>query len=638
MKIKLGLLIGLCMLLKYANTQEIGGSSKPKAIEWYNKALNLLNDDAFAQALQPLQKAIAIDSNYIDAYLSLAGTYGELKQYKSASTYYEKAFAKDSNYTAFYKLPYAINLAGMGLFEYALQTIQQFLANPSLDATSRRSAEYRQKCFAFAVQYLQKQSNKNYVFNPINLGDKVNSKQSEYLPSLTVTDTTIVFTRRGERGGEYFYQSSYTKDKTFHTASLIPGSINEDIFKGALSISADGEVLVYAGNLENNAHANFDIYICYATPNGWSEPQNIGQSINTNYWESAPCLSPDKQALYFASNRPNGIGGSDLYVSYKDVKGNWTKAINMGESINTIGDETAPFIHSDNQTLYFTSTGLQGYGGSDLFVCRKGPYQTWSQPLNLGYPINTIENEGSLVVSTDGETAFYASDRSDTRGGLDLYWFTLRKDIQPYKTFYVKGFVYDAVTKKGIPSFIELINNNTGKAVMTLQTEEDGFYFTTLPTNANYTFVVNRSGYFYSSTLYTIENKLVDSTYRQNIFLQPIKENTSITLNNVLFTNNSFLLEEISKIELDKLFEVLQKNSSLVVSIEGHTDNIGNAETNKTLSIQRAKAVYDYLITKGIAANRLQYKGWGDTKPIANNTTTDGKAKNRRTEIVVLKM
>jgi hypothetical protein len=161
----------------------------------------------------------------------------------------------------------------------------------------------------------------------------------------------------------------------------------------------------------------------------------------------------------------------------------------MGPSVNTIGEELAPFIHADNATLYFNSDGLPGYGNSDIFLCRKGPNNEWSIPENLGYPINTIENEGSLFVAADGRTAFYASDRSDSRGGLDLYTFELRPNVRPAKTLYVKGKVYDIKTGKGLPSAVELIDNSTQKAVTNVQTDETGHYFITLPVGKDYTFL-----------------------------------------------------------------------------------------------------------------------------------------------------
>ncbi len=609
-----------------------------KAIATYEKSIEKLRDGEIKSAIPLLEKCIAIDNNYVDAYLSLAGAFGELKDYKNAISNYEIARSKDTDYFKVYNLPYSINLAGQGQFVEALQAITSFLSMQNISDRSLKSANFRKHCYEFAITYQQQHPNKNYVFNPINLGDSVNSPQSEYFPSLTVDDSLLVFTRRGEKGGEYFYKTSINKQQQFSEAAKISGDINEEPFKGAVSVSADGEWLIFAGNIEHNAHENYDLYICYSTPTGWSDPQNLGDNINTSYWESAPSLSPDKRALYFSSNRPNGFGGADLYVSYRDAKGKWGKAINMGATINTIGDETAPYIHADNQTLYFTSNGLPGYGGTDLYVMHKDFGGSWSIPENLGYPINTIENEGSLAVASNGVNAYYASDRSDSRGGLDLYKFDLREDIQPYKTLYVKGFVYDKNTKKGLPSNVELIDNNRRKTLMNVQTDETGFYFITLPTKRDYTFAVNRKGYLFYSKLYELSSKNADSTYKENIYLQPIELNKITALNNIQFEINSYQLKEVSKIELDKLLQLLTDNPLIKIEVNGHTDNVGKADDNIKLSASRAKAVVDYLIEKGISLQRLQYKGFGATKPIANNTSESGRTTNRRTEFVVIGM
>ena len=284
---------------------------------------------------------------------------------------------------------------------------------------------------------------------------------------------------------------------------------------------------------------NFDLYISYNTPTGWSEPINLGANINTEFWESSPSLSPDKNALYFSSDRPGGYGGKDLYVSYR-VNGKWLPAENMGPDINTAGDELAPFIHADNQTLYYTSNGLPGYGGTDIYVLRKTGDKTWSKPENLGYPINTIENEGSLFVAADGVTAYYASDRADTKGYLDLYKFTLKQDVRPVKTLYVKGYVTDAKTQKGLPCTVELSVDSSQQVLSNVQTDETGFYFITLPVGRNYTFTVNRKGYLFYSDVFNLADKPSDSTYEKNIALQPVELNATVRMKNIQFASKLF--------------------------------------------------------------------------------------------------
>jgi outer membrane protein OmpA-like peptidoglycan-associated protein len=605
-----------------------------KALDIYFKALDNLNFGNTKEALPMLEKAIAIDNRFADAYLSMAGAYGELKDYAKSVYFYEKGRAIDTAYFKYYHLPYSINLAGLGKFSAALSAVNQFLQIPNLNEKSLKSGEYRRNCYNFALNYEHQNHITDYVFAPINLGDSVNSPQSEYYPSFTIDDSTLVFTRRAEGIRENFILSK-KNGQGFSKATLINGQLNTEPSKGGINISQDGEWLIFAGNFPGKGYGDFDLYISYNTPQGWSVPVNLGNNINSDYWESSPSLSADKNTLYFSSNRPGGLGGKDLYISYRSAAGKWDIPQNMGPAINSKGDDLAPFIHADNHTLYYTSNGLPGYGGSDIYILRKDSSNTWGLPENAGYPINTIENEGSLFVASDAVTAYYASDRSDSRGGLDLYKFTLRKNIQPAKTLYVQGYVKDALSLKNIPCSVELINNSTQQSETKIQTDETGFYFITLAVGKDYTFTVNRKGYLFYSDLYELSKKQPDSTYIKDIALQPIQLNATGILKNIQFDINSANLQNISLIELNKLLQLLHDNMLVKIEISGHTDNTGTANTNLQLSAKRAKAVAEYLIANGIDANRISYKGYGSTKPIAENTTEEGRALNRRTAFTV---
>lgn len=605
-----------------------------EALARYENAISLLKDGDTRAAVPVLLDCIKLDSNFLDAYLSLAGALGELKQYQRSVNLYEKARLKDPVYFNVYHLPYSINLAGLGRFEDALAAVTNFLSIPNLSERGTKSAQYRKATYQFAIQYAQQHPVTDYQFAPVNLGDSVNGARSEYYPSVTVTDSLLVFTRRTGDQREDFMQSSI-RHKQFGKATLIDGDINIEPLKGAITVSQDGEWLLFAGNLSGPGLGSYDIYLSQNTPQGWSEPQNLGPTVNTEFWESSPALSPDKRVLYFSSNRPGGYGGRDLYMSVRQNNGRWSKAINLGPGINSAGDELAPFIHADNQTLFYTSDGLPGYGNSDLFVIRKNDKGEWGLPENLGYPINTIENEGSLAVSADGLTAYYASDRSDSRGNLDLYRFHLRPNIRPNRTLYVKGKVIDAKTKQGIPSTVELTDNNNNLVLMKVQTDELGDYLVTLPTGKDYTFTVNRKGYLFYSEVYALSRKEADSTYKKDIQLNPVQLNASFVFNNILFGTNSYELPTNGLAELQQLIQVLQDNPTLKVEISGHTDNTGNTKDNLTLSSNRAKAIVDYLVGKGIDATRLSYKGYGDTQPVADNNIESGRAKNRRTSFTV---
>jgi outer membrane protein OmpA-like peptidoglycan-associated protein/tetratricopeptide (TPR) repeat protein len=613
-------------------------SSSPKALKKYNEAILALEDNRSADGIALLANVLQIDSNFIDAYLSLAGAYGNTKQYKKAVIVYDRARSKDSLYFTPYLLPYSINLAGLGQFDKALEAINTFLTLSDLSGRSSKAAQYRKKTYEFAVSASEKNKNVAYVFAPKNLGDSVNSTSSEYYPSVTVTDDALVFTRRTGNAREDFMLSAIPHKDSFNKAAPLDGDINLEPRKGAITVSGDGDWMFFAADIAGAGIGGFDIYKSVYTPTGWSIEENLGDSINTDFWESSPAISPDKRALYFSSTRPGGYGGADLYVSYLKPNGRWTEAVNMGPSINTAGDEMAPFIHADNQTLYFTSDGLPGYGGSDLFVLKKLSNGKWGVPENMGYPINTIENEGSLAVAADGYTAYYASDREDSRGGLDIYSFTLPAHARPYKTIYVKGVVTDVISQKGLPANVELTDNASGTLINKVQTDELGNYFITLPEGKDYTFTVNRKGYLFYSSAYALSGAATDSTYVKNIALEPIKLASSFVFTQVLFDNNSYALLPASLPELNKLVQILEENPSMHIQISGYTDNIGKASDNLILSTNRAKSIVNYLSGKGIATERLSYKGFGSDNPVATNETAAGRALNRRTSFTITKL
>lgn len=626
----------VCLLCNIVLAQQYDARKiNKKAINLYNLALDQAQNGHYREAIQFIDRALEADSRYVDAWLTKAGVYGEMKMYDSCVAAYEKAFTMDLQYSKDYKLPYAINLAGAGRFEAALNAVNEFLTNPDLNEPSRKAGEYRKRSFGFAVQYDRDHPTKNYVFAPRNAGDSINSADLEYYPSVTIDDKILVFTRRVKGYNEDFFVSN-RNDSVWSKAKGIDGDINSNFNEGAQNISQDGEWLVFTGCNFPEGMGSCDLFFSSLTKRGWSTPENLGEPVNSEFWESSPCLSPDKRELYFSSNRPGGYGGKDIYVSKRMPNGRWGEPENLGPKINTGGDESCPFIHADNQTMYFTSNGLTGYGGDDLFLARKQTDGSWGSIENLGYPINTTENEGSLVVAADGKTAYYASDRADTRGGLDIYSFEMREDIRPNKTLWVQGKVFDSTTREGLPSAVELIDIASGQTLVKVQTDEGGHYLITLPLGKDYAFNVNRKGYLFYSRNFPFSQKTPDSTYTIDIGLQPVAANASVILNNIFFDVNQFELKQQSIAELNRVIELLNDNPGIKILISGHTDNTGKATDNVKLSNNRAKAVVDYLIAKGIEAARLQYKGFGDTRPVADNSTEEGRAENRRTELTIL--
>lgn len=611
-----------------------------KAVQLYEKAYEKAAAGQSKEAISLLQEATDADENYADAWLALAKLQIEQKNYSYSVICFRRAMAIDINYAKPHLLSYAVSLAGTGDFVKALEMTNRFIDQVKPTGAQLEQALQRKKSFEFAVNFekTQQQSKDKTVFAPKNLGPSVNSKLAEYLPSQTIEGTQLFYTRRVELYNEDFFGSKRVKGGNWEMATPLKGSLNTPQSEGAMMISQDGEWLVFTGCYRPDSYGGCDLYISYRTPNGWSAAKNLGSQINSDQWESQPCLSPDKRELYFASRRAGGLGGSDIYVSRLLDNGQWSDPENLGPGVNTSADEQCPFIHADNQTLYFTSSFWPGYGDDDLFYVRKQPNGSWSTPVNLGYPINTIDREGTLFITADGKTAYYSSERKDSYGGLDIYSFELKQDIRPYETRWVKGRVTDKKTGKGIAATLELTDLSTRQIISKVKTDSLGNYLLTLPTGRDYAFTVNQRGYLFNSDQYFLKNGITDSTAEKNIVLQPIEQNASIVLKNIFFETNRYELSPASLIELDKLVTLLTENPTLKIEISGHTDNVGKAESNLLLSDNRAKAVVNYLVSKKIEAKRLTAKGYGLSKPVADNSTEEGRAQNRRTEMKITEL
>ena len=607
-----------------------------KANTIYNLGINKAQNEEYATAIKMINEALKIEPKFVDAYLSLAGIRANMKDYAASANYFEKAFALDSVYSNYYLLPYSISLAGAGRFKDALNAVNTFLLNPKLNDRSIKAGEFRKKTYEFAIDYAKTHPDKSYIFAPQNLGDSVNTKDLEYFPSLTIDGKKLIFTKR-IKSNEDFYESDWINGE-WSKAMPLPGNINSTTFnEGAQNISQDGNWLIFTGCNFPEGLGSCDLYISYLTKNGWSEPQNLGPNVNSEFWESTPSLSPDKRDLYFSSNVPGGFGGKDIWVCHRNDNGKWGAPLNLGAEINTSSDESTPFLHADNQTLYFNSNGHPGYSEKpDLFITKKLPDGKWSKPLNLGYPINTIDDEGSMVVAANGKTAYYSSDRSDTKGGLDIYTFELRQDLRPLRTTWVKGKVYDKNTKEGLPSTVELTDVNTRQLMNKLQTDEDGNYLVTLPVGKDYAFNVHRKGYLFYSENYNISEHSGDSVYTADIPLQPIEANASVILKNVFFDTKKTDLKPESITELDNVVKLMNENPNMKILISGYTDNVGKPADNLKLSNGRALSVVNYLLSKGVYENRLSHKGFGASNPIAGNNAEEGRALNRRTELSVV--
>jgi len=403
----------------------------------------------------------------------------------------------------------------------------------------------------------------------------------------------------------------------------------------------------YGGN--RTGKGSCDLFITRKENGRWTTPVNLPGAVNTSNWETQPSLSADGRTLYFirAVRSKEGRANSDIYVSYLLENGTWSEAERLSNVVNTSSNEESVQIHPDGNTLYFASRGHIGLGGSDLFVSRKDAKGNWSKPTNLGYPINTRFDENSLLVSALGDIAFFASDRQGGFGGLDIYWFELPKALQAVQTFYFEGTAFDAVSKNKLAAHVTLTDLSNGQNVFDGAADSfDGKITLPLPINRSYAVLVNHPGYLPFSLNFDFTKLENAQSYMLDMPLNPMNSVAENILNNVFFDLGKATLRPESQIELRNLSNYLKKNPKLKIELQGHTDSQGDAAKNMVLSEARAKAVYDFLLLEGIEAARLSFKGYGSSQAIisaaaiANMTSAAEIAaahqKNRRTSYKIL--
>ncbi len=643
------IIIILLLLISTQTYSQTLSTKNKKAIEYFNKALTFYNAYKYDKAIYWSEAALKKDAKFIEVYYLLSDIYGELKQPVRKTLMLKKAIviAPQKSTLAYYTL--IKTELSIGKYKDAKR---HTLALQKYDTEKKYASKitYFLKIANFGINAMENPVN----FKPINLGENINSEYNEYLPAITADEQTLIFTRLITNGKRYYDGSpqlqedffiSEKKDNKFTLAKAIGEPLNSQGNEGAQSLSADGRTLFFTSceyergkSYHGKSYGSCDIFISHKVGDNWSQPENLGATVNSKYWESQPSFSADGKTLYFASDRPGGKGKIDIWKTELQEDNTWAKPINLGDSINTKGQDQSPFIHYDNKTLYFASNGHIGMGKQDLFMAKIDTSGKFTEVKNLGYPINTWDEEVGLTINANGNTAYFASSKKSEFGGLDLYTFELPKEIKPNKVTYVKGIVYDAESVDKLEAKIKLINLSSNKEIaQAISDKETGEFLICLPIGEDYAFNVSKEGYlFYSETFSLSKSSDNIKVYRFDIPLSPLRKGQKTILKNIFFDTNSYELKKTSYPELEKLFQFLQKNKNIKVEIGGHTDNTGNETHNKKLSLNRAKSVYDYLIKKGIMANRLRFKGYGSSMPIDKNNTEKGKQKNRRTEFKVL--
>ena len=487
-------------------------------------------------------------------------------------------------------------------------------------------------------------------FNP-KLVKGISSQLDDYLVSLSPDNEIAYYTRKtkdyqisGYKSEpafqEKFYFSYRISDNVFDNGKEMPYPFNRNENEGGATITGNNKELIYTVCkmvTSPRQYYNCDLYSSKNIKGYWTDIVPLERVNRPDTWESMPSVTADGKELYFVSNRSGGVGGYDIYKSIKDENGEWSEPINIGKPINTSGDEKSPFIHTDTRTLYFSSNGRPGIGGYDIYYVKINDNNEKTEVKNIGYPINTENDEVGFIVSIDGKYGYFSSNniKNESLGGMDFYYFSLYNEAKPEEVILVKGNLKSEDTTKPIKATVQ-IKSLESKRVTFIPVDEDGDYVASLLKNEDYLLTIKGEDIVYQSTYVAAKDSITAPVIKLEMEVQPIEVGMHYRLHNIYFAFNSADILSSSQKVLDEFIVFLNDHPTMTISIEGHTDNVGSDEFNLILSENRAKAVYNYLVNNGIDADRLQYKGFGKTNPIATNETEEGRAMNRRTEFVIL--
>nr|ARK13789.1 flagellar motor protein MotB [Fibrella sp. ES10-3-2-2] len=629
-----------------------------KAVELYTQGIKLFNERKAAESIPFFEQALKETPGFLDAHVRMGQAYEFTRRPELALKAYRAGIALLGNQptnepgaatgaaAAAYQGSAQI-LLKLGRYSEAIPMLETFL---KYFAPESAKAKQVQRSLATA-RYGQEAVQHPVSVSPKPLSESLKIGESQYFPVLTADEQTLVFTMLKPEGDEDLMTASWSPEGGWQTPVTLSARINTADNEGTASLSADGRLLVFTA-CQSGVRQGFgscDLYSSQKTGDAWSTPQNLGPTINTRDYESQPSLSADGRQLYFVSNRPGGLGQRDIWRSTRDASGNWTEPVNLGKPVNTTLNEASPFLHANGQALFFASEGHIGLGGYDLFLSRFRPDSVktgWTTPMNLGYPINTSEDQASLFVSASGAKAYYSFE--EQKEGVSqksrIYTFdlpaTLREQVRPVN--YLKGLVTDARTSKPISATLDLIDVRTNQSISRISSDaQTGQYIAVLPAGGEYALYVSAPGYLFKSLSFNYTDKTSTETgmglgVSLDAGLEPISLTSKEVLNNLFFEYAQYELSGKSQTELERLAEFMKVNPSVRIEIAGHTDDRGDPAANLDLSRKRAQTVVDYLVRMGVAPTRLKAIGYGKTRPAVKGTTDEARQRNRRIEWRIL--
>lgn len=508
------------------------------------------------------------------------------------------------------------------------------------------------------INDLAKMKDNPVPFDP-KLLNGICTRDGEYLATISPDNELAMFTRSMKKiTKDQVYQSdkevevfmfSERKNGEFDKGNPMPDPFNKNNNEGGATISVDNKHIYFTiCKDEGGTQVNCDIYYSDFVEGKWTEIKKIPGVNDPVYWDSQPCIAADGRTLYFASDRKGGLGKADIYKTVRDnTTKQWSVPQNMGPKINTSGNEKSPFMHSDSETLYFSSDTHPGLGGFDIFLVRKNDKGEWTEPKNIGYPINTEADDLGFFASTDGKHGYFASNnpqktKGRTAGGYDVYYFDLYQEARPQDVALIKGKLIDEIGEGLKGATLEIKNVKTKEKTEAVVDSLTGQYaaVVSLKKKDDLLLTVKRDGYAFNSQIVSVK-EVNNSQGLKPIQLdfneKPVMTGEAYTLNNIHYATNSAELMEESKIVIEEFISFLKEYPNITIEIRGHTDNVGNAASNLALSTDRAFTVRAVLEQGGIEKSRIVgCRGFGADKPLVANDTEANRAKNRRTEFVIV--
>lgn len=640
----------LLLLMEPAKAQDSCKTELNKKTEkTYQDGITSFRRGSYALASVAMKNVLSAEPTCVDAayVLGLINFKKTESNFKEAEKYFLKVLELCPGYDVYASYYLAEIYFGQEKYEQAVPYLNAFLKDVD---KIKKDEDYNRAVELLKYSRFYTELMKNPVPFVPQVVEGISTAEDEYLPILSPDNQMALFTREQHlpvdknslvqtpQVKEKFMFSVQNPDGTFTPGEEMPEPFNINDNEGGATLTADNNTLFYTVCRYDKVkkYQNCDIYISENSGGYWSPIHSAGNKINLpGSWESQPSVSADGRTLYFVSDRSGGYGGYDIYRVKKGDNGEWGTPLNLGPLINSTGNEKSPFIHPDGKTLYYSSDGLTGLGGYDIFYTKQDDTGLWSVPKNIGFPINSPVDEVGFFVSTDGDKGFFASNKFNGKGGWDLYSFDLYDAARPERVLFIKGTVKSESSAEPIKARIELRNLETKRISEIPLDTNTGNYVAVTPFSSDYIMTVKKEGHVYESKYIARVDSNFKTPAQVDIEMKPIELNKSYRINDIYFPFNSFDLSVESKAILDQLILFLAENPNISIQIQGHTDNIGNDASNLKLSDNRARSVYTYLIEKEIPEERLTYKGFGETMPVSTNDTEEGRAKNRRTVFVI---